>query len=431
MSSLAKLQLQQPLLVFDGARNNIDMHKRKKEEILSMSQCNSSAVHDSVSPRKRGKPSSSKINSGTVDLSSIQENNSDDDSQTFLGTTEAHSHAGSEDADSNITAPKPKAREIRLEQNRKAARESRRRKKVMVEELQRSVIFFTRTNCTLKQQNDEFQRLLVTAQAKIQSMKQCESDSTKYFNEEIEKPTDNSNSRSGSNTNTPVQEAVSAGRSEVATANALTTAQSQATFQYQVQNTAQAQAAHAAATQAMYESKGFPPAAARAAAQTLVAGATASGNLPAPTTSLNESPAAYPTKAYPTKTNDQESMQKAQSKSDVTANPYMEAMMKTAAQHNTASPAQLSCVSPPTPASTLNPINAMNQFLMYQQFMTQLGSMGCVMPNLAVSYPSLFQQQMAAMQLQMSTTVGGQLGTMVESLPVATTQEEKSLRSNQ
>ena len=30
-----------------------------------------------------------------------------------------------------------KAREIRLEQNRKAARESRRRKKVMIEELQR------------------------------------------------------------------------------------------------------------------------------------------------------------------------------------------------------------------------------------------------------------------------------------------------------
>lgn len=37
-----------------------------------------------------------------------------------------------------------KTREMRLEQNRKAARESRRRKKVLVEELQRSVIFFSR-----------------------------------------------------------------------------------------------------------------------------------------------------------------------------------------------------------------------------------------------------------------------------------------------
>jgi hypothetical protein len=40
-----------------------------------------------------------------------------------------------------------KTREMRLEQNRKAARESRKRKKVLVEELQRSVIFFSRSEC--------------------------------------------------------------------------------------------------------------------------------------------------------------------------------------------------------------------------------------------------------------------------------------------
>ncbi len=60
-----------------------------------------------------------------------------------------------------------KAREIRLEQNRKAARESRRRKKVMIEELQRSVIFFSRANGTLKQQNDDLTRLLMQAQAQV------------------------------------------------------------------------------------------------------------------------------------------------------------------------------------------------------------------------------------------------------------------------
>ena len=60
-----------------------------------------------------------------------------------------------------------KAREIRLEQNRKAARESRRRKKVMIEELQRSVIFFSRANGTLKQQNDELSRLLMQAQTQV------------------------------------------------------------------------------------------------------------------------------------------------------------------------------------------------------------------------------------------------------------------------
>lgn len=60
-----------------------------------------------------------------------------------------------------------KAREIRLEQNRKAARESRRRKKSMVEELQRSVIFFSRANGTLKHQNDELTRLLAQAEAQV------------------------------------------------------------------------------------------------------------------------------------------------------------------------------------------------------------------------------------------------------------------------
>jgi hypothetical protein len=60
-----------------------------------------------------------------------------------------------------------KARSIRLEQNRKAARESRRRKKVMIEELQRSVIFFSRANGTLKQQNDELTRLLMQAQVQV------------------------------------------------------------------------------------------------------------------------------------------------------------------------------------------------------------------------------------------------------------------------
>lgn len=66
--------------------------------------------------------------------------------------------------------PVTKAREVRLEQNRKAARESRRRKKVMIEELQRSVIFFSRANGALKQQNDELTRLLMQAQAQINSI---------------------------------------------------------------------------------------------------------------------------------------------------------------------------------------------------------------------------------------------------------------------
>ncbi|KAL3780284.1 hypothetical protein ACHAWO_007061 [Cyclotella atomus] len=63
-----------------------------------------------------------------------------------------------------------KTREMRLEQNRKAARESRKRKKVLVEELQRSVIFFSRTNGTLRSQNEEMEQLLLQAQAQLQAM---------------------------------------------------------------------------------------------------------------------------------------------------------------------------------------------------------------------------------------------------------------------
>jgi hypothetical protein len=57
------------------------------------------------------------------------------------------------------------ARERRLEQNRRAAVESRRRKKVMIAELQRSVTFYTKANESLKTANlDLEQRLLLARQ---------------------------------------------------------------------------------------------------------------------------------------------------------------------------------------------------------------------------------------------------------------------------
>ena len=70
-------------------------------------------------------------------------------------------------SDATVSTANKKARETRLEQNRKAARESRRRKKVMIEDLQRSVIFFSRANGALKHQNDELTRLLMQAQAQV------------------------------------------------------------------------------------------------------------------------------------------------------------------------------------------------------------------------------------------------------------------------
>ena len=62
------------------------------------------------------------------------------------------------------------SRALRLAQNRKAARESRRRKKALVEELQRSLVFFSRTNATLKQQNEDLTRRLLEAHSVLTKM---------------------------------------------------------------------------------------------------------------------------------------------------------------------------------------------------------------------------------------------------------------------
>ena len=120
-----------------------------------------------------------------------------------------------------------KGREIRLEQNRKAARESRRRKKVMIEELQRSVIFFSRANGTLKQQNDDLTRFLMQAQMQIAAIESHKENSAQA---------------------TPAVE-------EMKTEDR--------------QKQAEQAQANTVATQAIYETKGFPPAAARAAAEAM------------------------------------------------------------------------------------------------------------------------------------------------------------------
>lgn len=59
------------------------------------------------------------------------------------------------------------SREQRLEQNRKAARESRLRKKAMIDDLQRSVIFYTRSNTKVRHLNQDLEQLLALAQAQV------------------------------------------------------------------------------------------------------------------------------------------------------------------------------------------------------------------------------------------------------------------------
>lgn len=163
-------------------------------------------------------------------------------------TASAATSGAEEDEDGGMKPLKrgsvSKAREIRLEQNRKAARESRRRKKSMIDELQRSVIFFSRANSTLKQQNDELTRLLVQAQTQVNEI------------ESGQQPT------AASATLQPEQQHVQ-GQGD------------------------QHQKAQAVAQQAVYETQGFSSTAARTAAQTMNAGgyetaSAASDGTPAP-----------------------------------------------------------------------------------------------------------------------------------------------------
>jgi hypothetical protein len=155
--------------------------------------------------------------------------------------------------------PMTKAREVRLDQNRKAARDSRRRKKVMIEELQRSVIFFSRANGTLKQQNDELSRLFMQAQNQAAAV-----DST------------------GASVQ-PVEQSAIAPAVPAAATQIVVKAEGE-----QASNSFQQAQAQAVATQAMFESQGFPAAAARAAAQTMNASAPSADPATAPAPAISQ-----------------------------------------------------------------------------------------------------------------------------------------------
>lgn len=151
-----------------------------------------------------------------------------------------------------------KGRENRLEQNRKAARESRRRKKVMIEELQRSVIFFSRANGALKQQNDELTRQLMQAQMHVAQHKQEGDKIAAAAASPVEKVEE-----------TPTAEEKKAASEEQKKADTV-------------------------ATQAIFESQGFPAAAARAAAQAVNGSLVEKHAAAAATASANNLPAMQP-----------------------------------------------------------------------------------------------------------------------------------------
>jgi hypothetical protein len=66
--------------------------------------------------------------------------------------------------------PAKATRERRLAQNRQAAKESRRRKKAMIEELQRSVVFFGKANAVLRNEHQELTRKLLNVHAELSKL---------------------------------------------------------------------------------------------------------------------------------------------------------------------------------------------------------------------------------------------------------------------
>ena len=76
---------------------------------------------------------------------------------------------GSDDRRENETEEdaRNRKRKERLEQNRISARESRKRKKTMIEELQRTVITLSRENKDLNERNETLRRQLIELGQKV------------------------------------------------------------------------------------------------------------------------------------------------------------------------------------------------------------------------------------------------------------------------
>jgi predicted RNase H-like nuclease (RuvC/YqgF family) len=87
------------------------------------------------------------------------------------GGDDSISDDGIEDEGEGNGEGKGKKRKERLEQNRISARESRKRKKTMIEELQRTVITLSRENKELNERNEGLRRQLMEIGAKVSQKK--------------------------------------------------------------------------------------------------------------------------------------------------------------------------------------------------------------------------------------------------------------------
>lgn len=77
------------------------------------------------------------------------------------------------DSGSGPSDAKASKRKERLEQNRISARESRKRKKTMIEELQRTVITLSRENKDLNDRNEQLRGQLIEIGTKVSAGTEC------------------------------------------------------------------------------------------------------------------------------------------------------------------------------------------------------------------------------------------------------------------
>ncbi len=96
-------------------------------------------------------------------------------SSNFKETSNMADDESEDDHDSNDDGNDPESkarkRKDRLEQNRISARESRKRKKTMIEELQRTVITLSRDNKELNDRNEALRRELMEIGAKVSEIR--------------------------------------------------------------------------------------------------------------------------------------------------------------------------------------------------------------------------------------------------------------------
>lgn len=179
----------------------------------------------------------------------------------------------------------------RLEQNRLAAIESRRRKKHMEEELKKSVVFYTKANSDIKAQNAELERQLLVAKQKVLLMNQdnnatkAESDAAAMVATEA--------------ATTLEKQAAPQGGSRLATEPTTQAASHVVSSLFPSPPNAelekQAGQAQFAATQALYKSMGYPSGAARVAASTFSQFIGQTGNVPGMTPPITTTAATHKT----------------------------------------------------------------------------------------------------------------------------------------